>query len=60
MHLFLATELRDADDGAAADADEQIEPSWLTLDDALAACDDGRIEDAKSLAALGWLARRLR
>ena len=60
MHVFLATELREADGGAEADADEQIEPSWLPLDDALAACDDGRIVDAKSLAALGWLARRLR
>jgi ADP-ribose pyrophosphatase len=60
MHVFLATDLREADDDAAADADEQIEPSWLALDDALAACDDGRIEDGKSMAALGWLARRLR
>jgi ADP-ribose pyrophosphatase len=60
MHLFLATELREADAGAAADADEQIEPAWLTLDEAEAACDDGRIEDAKTLAGIGWLARRLR
>lgn len=60
MHVFLATDLREADDGAAADADEQIEPSWLSLDDALDACDDGRIEDGKTIAGLAWLARRLR
>ena len=60
MHVFLATDLRDADEEAGADADEQIEPSWLTLDEALRACDDGRIEDGKTIAALAWLARRLR
>ena len=60
MHLFLATGLHEAGSAAAADADEQIERSWLTLDEALAACDDGRIRDGKSIAALSWLARRLR
>ena len=39
--------------------DELLEPSWLTLADALAAVDDGRIADAKSIAGIGWLARRL-
>jgi ADP-ribose pyrophosphatase len=58
MHVFLATELGEAT--ADADEDEQLEPSWLSLDDALAAIDDGRIEDAKSMAAIGWLDRRLR
>jgi ADP-ribose pyrophosphatase len=58
MHVFLATELVEAT--ADADEDEQLEPSWLSLDDALAAIDDGRIEDAKSMAAIGWLDRRLR
>lgn len=57
MHLFLATGLADAT--AEADADEQLEPSWLTLPDALAAVDDGRIVDAKSIVGIGWLARRL-
>lgn len=60
MHVFLATGLADAGPDASADADEQLEPSWLSLDEALAACDDGRIEDAKTIAAVGWLARRLR
>ena len=58
MHLYLATELSAAT--ADADEDEQLEPSWLGLSDALAAIDDGRIIDAKSMAAIGWLDRRLR
>ncbi len=57
MHLYLATGLTDAT--AEADADELLEPSWLTLPDALAAVDDGRIADAKSILGIGWLARRL-
>lgn len=60
LHLFLATDLSPASEGAAADADELLEPSWITLPDAIAAIDDGRIEDAKSIAGIGWLARRLR
>ena len=58
MHLYLATDLADAP--GEADADEQLEASWMTLDDALRAIDDGRIVDAKSLVAIGWLARRFR
>jgi ADP-ribose diphosphatase len=56
MHLFLATDLTDAP--SLADPDEQLEPSWVSLSDALAALDDGRIADAKSMAGIGWLARR--
>ena len=59
MHTFLATGITPATDAHTPD-DEAIETSWLGLADALAACDDGRIRDAKSLAAIGWLARRLR
>lgn len=58
MHLFLATDLADA--SAEAEDDEEIELSWLTLGEAEAAVDDGRIVDAKTIAGLGWLARRLR
>ncbi len=58
MHLFLATELDES--AAESDADEQLEPSWMTLSDALAAVDDGRIVDAKSMAGIGWLERRVR
>ena len=57
MHLYLATGLAEAT--AEADADELLEPSWLAMRDALAAIDDGRIIDAKSLVGIGWLARRL-
>jgi ADP-ribose pyrophosphatase len=57
MHLYLATDLAEAP--GDADPDEQLEPSWMTLADALAACDDGRIADGKSIAAIGWLARRV-
>jgi ADP-ribose pyrophosphatase len=54
--LYLATELTDAPGGASPDHDERIEVvPWPLpeLDDAIAQC-----EDAKSLIALLWLARR--
>lgn len=57
MHLYLATDLRETAPGG--DPDEQLEPSWMTLADALTAIDDGRIVDAKTIAGVGWLARRL-
>lgn len=57
MHLYLATDLTTAD--GESDPDEMLEASWMTLDDAIAAVDDGRIIDAKTIAAIGWLARRL-
>jgi ADP-ribose pyrophosphatase len=58
MHLYLATDLRDAP--GEADADELLEPLWMTLDEALAAIDGGRIRDGKTIAGVEWLARRLR
>jgi len=57
MHVYLATGLSETT--AEADPDEVLEPDWLSLADALAACDDGRVIDAKTIAAIGWLARRL-
>ena len=57
MHLYLATGLTEAI--GEADADEMLERAWLTLPDALAAVDDGRIIDAKSIVGIGWLDRRL-
>lgn len=57
MTLYLATDLSGVD--GESDPDEMLEPSWITLVDALAAIDDGRIRDAKSIAGIGWLARRL-
>ncbi len=58
LTVFLATELRHTPD-VAHDEDEELEPVSLTLDEALAAIDRGEIEDAKSLVAIFWLARRL-
>ena len=57
MHLYLATGLTPA--SAEADADELLEADWMSLSDALAAIDDGRVRDAKTIAGVGWLARRL-
>lgn len=57
MHLYLATDLADA--SADADDDEVLEASWMTLADALAAIDGGRIVDAKTIIGVTWLARRL-
>ena len=57
MHLYLATELSGS--RGESDEDEMLEPSWMTLPDALDAIDDGRIMDAKTIAGIGWLARRL-
>lgn len=56
MHLYLATDLSAAE--AAADDDEELSVEWLALDDAVAAIDDGRIADAKTIVAVLWLARR--
>ncbi len=57
MHTFLATDLADA--AGAADDDEELEMRWHTLAEALAAVDGGEIRDAKSIAGILWLARRL-
>jgi ADP-ribose pyrophosphatase len=57
MQLYLATDLTAS--MAEPDDDEVLEPSWMTLADALAAVDDGTIRDAKSIVGIGWLARRL-
>ena len=56
LTLFLATNLSAVD--VTPPEDEALERSWLTLVDALAAIDDGRIRDAKSLVGILWLARR--
>ncbi len=58
MHLYLATDL--SDQPGYSDPDEDLEVEWLTLSRALAAVDDGAIHDAKTIAAVLWLARRLR
>ncbi len=58
LTVYLATDLHEAA-GVAPDPDEEIEVTWMTLDAALAAVESGAIEDAKSIAALLWLARRV-
>jgi ADP-ribose pyrophosphatase len=58
MHLYLATDLRD-DPSGEADANEVLEPAWMTLPEALAATENGQIRDAKTIVGVSWLARRL-
>lgn len=58
MHLYLATDLHE-DRSSAADADEVLEPAWMTLAEAERAIEEGEIRDAKTIAGIGWLARRL-
>lgn len=57
LTLYLATNLYAVD--VVPPEDEALERSWLTLADALAAIDDGRIRDAKSLVGILWLSRHL-
>lgn len=57
LSLFLATGLRD--ETVDGPEDEELEASWLTLPDALVAIEEGGIEDAKSVAGILWLARRM-
>ena len=57
LSLFLATELRPAE--AAAPDDEELDLSWMTIGRAMAAVESGEIVDAKSIAGILWLARRL-
>lgn len=58
LSLFLATGLAPAD-GESEPDEEGLSVAWLTLDAALQAIDDGRIRDAKSVAGILWLARRI-
>ena len=57
LSLFLATALRPSQ--VATPEDEELEGSWMTLPETLAAVDAGEIADAKSVAGVLWLARRL-
>ncbi len=58
LTVYLATDLGPADDSAHPD-DEDLEVVRLSLPEALDAIDSGQIEDAKSIVAILWLARRL-
>lgn len=57
LSLFLARELGPA--AAEAPEDEELELSWMSIPEALAAIDSGEVVDAKSVAGILWLARRL-
>ena len=58
MHLYLATDLRPADDARLGpDEDERLELERVTLGDAIVAVERGEIADAKSILALLWLDR---
>ncbi len=57
MHLYLARGLTESI--ADADAYSQLAVPWLPLSDVVAAIDDGRIEDAKTIVAVAWLPRLL-
>jgi len=58
MHLYLATDLRPADDARLGpDEDERLELERVPLGDAIAAVEQGEIADAKSILALLWLDR---
>lgn len=58
LSLHLATDLR-IDREAQPEPDEELELEWRTLPEALTALDSGEIRDAKSVAGILWLARRL-
>jgi ADP-ribose diphosphatase len=57
LTLFIATGLREV--RVESPEDEELELAWLGLPDALHAVDTGEIIDAKSVAGVLWLARRL-
>ncbi len=57
IHLYVCSELRPQ--SLAGDDDEDIEVETLTLDEALAAIDDGTICDAKSVVAILRWARTI-
>jgi ADP-ribose pyrophosphatase len=58
MHLYLATDLRPADDARLApDEDERLELERVPLGEAIAAVERGEIADAKSILGLLWLDR---
>lgn len=58
LTVYLATNLHPVDASIHPD-DEDLEVVRMTLPQALSAMDSGEIEDAKSIVAILWLARRL-
>jgi ADP-ribose pyrophosphatase len=58
IHCYMAEELTDGD--GTPDEDEHLNVEIHTLEELLAMCDDGRIQDAKSIAVLNTLYRKRR
>ena len=56
IHCYLAEDL--SEETGTPDEDEHLNVEIYPLDELLAMCDDGRIQDAKTIAALGMLYRR--
>ena len=50
LHFYLASELEPAP--LAPDADEDLKPISMTIDEVLTAIDEGRIQDAKTLTGI--------
>ena len=60
LTLYLATDLRPAHENRLGpDEDERLELARIDWRDAVAAVEAGLVEDAKSVAGILWLARRL-
>jgi ADP-ribose pyrophosphatase len=58
MHLYLATDLRAADEGGLGpDEDERLELRPIPFGDAVAMAERGELRDAKSIVGLLWVAR---
>jgi ADP-ribose pyrophosphatase len=58
MHLYLATDLRAADEGGLGpDEDERLELRPIPFGDAVAMAERGELGDAKSIVGLLWVAR---
>ena len=58
MHLYLATDLRPADEGGLGpDEDERLELRQVGFAEAVAMAERGDMPDAKTLAGLLWVAR---
>ncbi len=57
LHLYLATEIGPADGRRGPDADEALVLVRVPFDQAVAATEDGRIADAKSIIGLLRVAR---
>jgi ADP-ribose pyrophosphatase len=58
MHLYLATELRVADEGGLGpDEDERLELRPIPFADAVGMAERGELRDAKSMVGLLWVAR---